>query len=233
MDTSKTKDPDQNKRFWTEEEDKKLIEPLLELNNNGRFKAEGSFKPGHLKELEKKLHEKLPRCDLLAKPHIESRMKTLKTHFHIVHDMLTGSNCSGFGWDIEKKTVTAEKPVWDAYIQQFQNEGGDYNGDDNASSENVDNASDNNMDIQLASKSSKRKSTVTLAAVIEKSSARLNKAIGDDLNEKHMQLGEELLRTTALTIMERHKVFRLIVQDNALVSYFFSLLNELKDDWAK
>ena len=63
------------------------------------------------------MHEKLPRCDLLAKPHIESRMKTLKTHFHIVHDMLTGSNCSGFGWDIEKKTVTAEKPVWDAYIQ--------------------------------------------------------------------------------------------------------------------
>ncbi|KAK0607310.1 hypothetical protein LWI29_012966 [Acer saccharum] len=111
MDTSKTKGPGQNKRFWTEEEDNKLIESLLKLNNNGRFKSEGSFKPGHLKELEKKLHEKLPRCDLLAKPHIESRMKTLKTHFHIVHDMLTGLNCSGFGWDTEKKTVTAEKPV--------------------------------------------------------------------------------------------------------------------------
>ncbi|KAK1561061.1 hypothetical protein Q3G72_033985 [Acer saccharum] len=144
-------------------------------------------------------------------------MKTLKTHFHIVHDMLTGPNYSGFGWDTEKKTVTAEKPVWDAYIQQFQNEGGDYNGDDNASSENVDNA----------------KSTATLAAVIEKSSARLSKAIGEDLNEKHMQLGEELSRTTTLTIMERHKVFRLIVQDNALVSYFFSHPDELKDDWAK
>ncbi|KAK0585181.1 hypothetical protein LWI29_024345 [Acer saccharum] len=210
MDTSKTKDPGQNKRFWTEEEDNKLIEPLLELNNNGRFKAEGSFKPGHLKELEKKLHEKLPRYDLLAKPHIESRMKTLKTHFHIVHDMLTGSNCSGFGWDIEKKTVTAEKPVWDAYIQK-QRKTKRYG------------------DLAEAL----TKSTATLAAVIEKSSARLSEAIGEDLNEKHMQLGEELSRTTTLTIMERHKVFRLIVQDNALVSYFFSLLDELKDDWAK
>ncbi|TXG57649.1 hypothetical protein EZV62_015478 [Acer yangbiense] len=107
--------------------------------------------------------------------------------------------------------------------EQLQNEGGDYNGDDNASSENVDNASDNNVDIQLVSKSSRRsqsqtdcsstskkqrkskssadlaealtKSTATLAVVIEKSSARLSKVIGEDLNEKHMQLGEELSRT--------------------------------------
>ncbi|KAK2662443.1 hypothetical protein Ddye_001017 [Dipteronia dyeriana] len=217
-------------------------------------------------------------------------MKTLKTHFQIVHDMLTGPNCSGFGWDIEKKTVTVEKPVWDAYIhshkeaapfklksfpyyddlsmifgkdratgqhaetpanveKQLQNEGGDNNLDDNTSNDNVDNASDNNVDIQLVSKSSKRsqsqtecsrdlaealtESTATLAAVIEKSSARLSKAIGEDLNEKHMQLGNELSRTTTLPIMERHKVFRLIMQDNALVSYFFSLSDELKDDWAK
>ncbi|KAK4839584.1 hypothetical protein QYF36_023017 [Acer negundo] len=228
----------------TEEEDNKLIESLLELNNNGRFKAEGSFKPGHLKELEKNIHEKLPRCDLLAKPYIESRMKTLKTHFYIVHGILTGPNCSCFRWDIEKKTLTVEKHVWDAFIQshkevapgqhaetpadveeQLQNEEGDYNGDDNASSENVDNASDNNVVINLASKSSKRsqsqtdcsstskkqrktkssgdlaealtESTATFAAVIEKSSARLSKAIGEDLNEKRI------------------------------------LLDELKDDWAK
>ncbi|KAK2636675.1 hypothetical protein Ddye_031467 [Dipteronia dyeriana] len=293
MDTSKTKGPSQNKRFWIEEDDNKLIELLLELNNDGRFKAEGSFKPGHLKELEKKLHAKQPGCDLLAKPHIESRMKTLKTlktHFQIVHDMLTRPNCSGFGWDTEKKTVTVEKPshkevapyklksflYYDKLSMIFgkdratgqhaetpadiekklENEGGDNNLDDNTSNENVD-----NVDIRLVSNSSKRNQsqtecssvskkqrknkssgdlaealtelTATLAAVIEKSSARLSKAIGEDLNEKHMQLGNELSRTTTLTIMQRHKVFRLIVQDNALVSYFFSLSDELKDDWAK
>ncbi|KAK0573571.1 hypothetical protein LWI29_010053 [Acer saccharum] len=182
-------------------------------------------------------------------------MKTLKTHFQIVHDMLIGPNYSGFGWDTEKKTVTVEKPVWDTYIQshkeaapfklklflycdelsmifgkdriigqhaetptnvveQLQNEGGDYNLDDNASIENVGNASDNNVDIRFVSKSSKRsqsqtecsstskkqrkskssedlaealtESTVTPTAFIEKSFARLSKAIGEDLNEKHM-----------------------------------------------
>ena len=145
--------------------------------------------------------------------------------------------------------------------EQLHNEEGDYNPDDYDSTEDVNNASDNNVDIQFVSKASKRsqsqtessstskkqrkgkssgdlaealtESTMTLAAVIEKSSARLSKPIGEDLNDKHMQLGEELSRTTTLTIMERHKVYRLIVQDNALVSYFFSLPDELKDDWAK
>ncbi|KAK2657379.1 hypothetical protein Ddye_010431 [Dipteronia dyeriana] len=82
-----------------------------------------------------------------------------------------------------------------------------------------DNASDNNVDIQIVSKSSKRsqsqtecsstskkqrknkssgdlvealtESIATLAAVIEKSSARLSRAIGEDLNEKHI-LPDEL-----------------------------------------
>lgn len=117
MDTSKARGPGQNKRFWTEDEDKCLIDSLIELNNEGEFKAEGNFKPGHLQALEKKLHNRLPGCDLLAKPHIESRMKTLKTHFQIVHEMLTGPNCSGFGWDPDRKTVTAEKPVWEAYLK--------------------------------------------------------------------------------------------------------------------
>ena len=33
--------------------------------------------------------------------------------------MLTGPNCSGFGWDPDKKIVTAEKAMWDAYIHVF------------------------------------------------------------------------------------------------------------------
>ena len=40
--------------------------------------------------------------------------------------------------------------------EQLQNEGGDYKGDDNASSENVDSASDNNVDVQFVSKAPQR-----------------------------------------------------------------------------
>lgn len=31
--------------------------------------------------------------------------------------MLIRPNCSRFGWDLERQVVTAEKLVWDAYLQ--------------------------------------------------------------------------------------------------------------------
>ncbi|PON83585.1 Myb/SANT-like domain containing protein [Trema orientale] len=119
MESSKGKGPGQNKRFWTTDEDNKLIKALLEIHNEGKFKAEGNFKAGHLIAIERYLEVQLPGCGLKAKPHIESRMKTLKAQFYIVHEMLTGPNCSGFGWDADRKLVYAEKPVWEAYLQVF------------------------------------------------------------------------------------------------------------------
>ncbi|KAL5550457.1 hypothetical protein UlMin_000633 [Ulmus minor] len=119
MDISK-KGTRQNKRFWTGDEDIRLVEALLEKHNEGKVKAEGNFKSGHPKAIEKYLEEKLPGCELKTKPHIESRMKTLKTQFYVVHEMLTSPNCSGFGWDSDRKKVTVEKPIWDAYLQSHK-----------------------------------------------------------------------------------------------------------------
>ncbi|KAF4371797.1 hypothetical protein F8388_023110 [Cannabis sativa] len=299
METSKGRGPGQNKRFWSEDEDKHLIESLMELNNEGKFKAEGNFKPGHLRAIEMKLKERMPGCDIQAKPHIESRMKTLKTHFQIVHEMLTGPFCSGFGWDSIRKTVTAEKPVWEAYLQshkeaapfkiksfpwyddlcavfgkdratgkhaetvtdvveelEAEKENTTLGEDDFSNANNVDEVE--SMSVSDATRgaqshtqsdgSSKKKrkaanheelsnaltqSASILAEVIEKASIRLSKAIGDDLNEKHMQLGKELERTSTLTTTQRHKVARMIMQDNALVSYFFSVPDDEKDEWAR
>ncbi|PON33440.1 hypothetical protein PanWU01x14_352640, partial [Parasponia andersonii] len=47
-------------------------------------------------------------------------------------------------------------------------------------------------------------SSYVIAKVIEKASICLSKAIGEDMNDKHIQLGDELKRTTTLTIIERH-----------------------------
>ncbi|PON98322.1 Myb/SANT-like domain containing protein [Trema orientale] len=116
MESSKVKGPRQNKRFWTTDEDNKLIEALLEIHNEGKFKAEGNFKASHLTAIERYLEVHLPGCGLKAKPRIESRMKTLKAQFYIVYEILTGPNCSGFGCDADRKLVYAEKPVWDAYL---------------------------------------------------------------------------------------------------------------------
>ncbi|KAF4395888.1 hypothetical protein G4B88_028058 [Cannabis sativa] len=265
----------------------------MELNNKEKFKAERNFKPGHLRAIEMK-KERMPGCDIQAKPHIESRMKTLKTHFQIVHEMLTGPFCSG-----NRKTVIAEKSVWEAYLQshkeaapfkiksfpwydnlcavfgkdratekhaeivtdvfeelEAEKENTTLGEDDFSNANNVDEVESMSVSdatrgaqshTQLDGSSKKKRKAANheelsnaltqpaciLAEVIEKASIRFSKAIGEDLNEKHMQLEKELERTTTVTTTQRHKVARMIMQDNALVSYFFSVPDDEKDEWAR
>ena len=73
-----------------------------------------------MKVLEIALNTKLHGCVIKAKPHIESRIKTLKMKFQTIQEILTRPNCSGFGWDLDKKIVTTERVVWDVYILFFK-----------------------------------------------------------------------------------------------------------------
>ena len=41
----------------------------------------------------------------------------MKRDWQCVYDMVNGSNTSRFGYDSEKHCVTAEDPVWEAYLQ--------------------------------------------------------------------------------------------------------------------
>ncbi|KAL7600923.1 hypothetical protein Lser_V15G23014 [Lactuca serriola] len=110
-----------NKHTWTTEEDAKLIEALLELHVSGKYGgADKGFKPGYLKAVQQLLDIGLPNSGLKAEPHIKSRMKTWKNHFNIVHDMVYGTNTSGFGWDTNKCCVTADAEVWDEYIKSHK-----------------------------------------------------------------------------------------------------------------
>ncbi|KAF4356152.1 hypothetical protein F8388_012302 [Cannabis sativa] len=156
------------------------------MHNEGTFKAEGNFKPAYLKAFERALATKIPGCDLQARPHIDSRMKTLKTHFQIVHEMLTGPNCSGFGWDPEKQMVTAEKPVWEAYYRAppIQSDG----------SSKKKQKSSSLGDIAEAIKDASQ----FIGEKIEMSSVRLSRAIGVEMNDKQMRVNEEIMRTTLL-----------------------------------
>ena len=107
----------QNKHQWTESEDRKLIEAILDLHNTGKYTSQGGFKSGFFTAVERILSVTLPDSGLKAEPHIKSRVKTLKQNFAIVHDMLCGPNTSGFGYDDTTKCVVAERAVWDAYLQ--------------------------------------------------------------------------------------------------------------------
>lgn len=72
-----------------------------------------------MKVLKTALEIKLPKNRIKAKLYIKFHIKTLKMQSRIIHEMLIESSCRSFGWDPEKKIITIEKAMWDAYIHFF------------------------------------------------------------------------------------------------------------------
>nr|KAJ0193109.1 hypothetical protein LSAT_V11C800390720 [Lactuca sativa] len=107
-----------NYHNWTITEDAKLVEALVNMVNMGGFKADNGFKSGYSQHLENALNS-----GILGKPHIESRIKTMKKDWQVVYDMVNGTNTSGFGYDTSTHSVTAEPAVWDSYIQDHKEAG--------------------------------------------------------------------------------------------------------------
>lgn len=103
-----------NYRGWSAQEDAKLVEALANMVNTKGFKSDNGFRSGYLQHLELSLKESLPDSGLLGKPHIESRIKTMKRDWQVVFDMLQNS---GFGYDKELNCVTADASVWGPYLE--------------------------------------------------------------------------------------------------------------------
>ncbi|KAJ8768155.1 hypothetical protein K2173_021095 [Erythroxylum novogranatense] len=100
---------------WNYDEDVVLVSCMVNLHNVETYNADTGFKAGYLNELERMVATKLPNSNLKARPHIESRIKTLKEEWSIIYDMVK-KDTSGFGWDSERKMVTAEDHVWNSYL---------------------------------------------------------------------------------------------------------------------
>ncbi|XVF64245.1 hypothetical protein PTKIN_Ptkin09bG0152900 [Pterospermum kingtungense] len=103
-------------RKWNYEEDVVLVSYMVDLRNIGSYNADIGFKAGYLLELKRMLAKKLPNANIKDKPHIKSKIKTLKKEWAIVYDMVKGDNTSGFGWDSERNIVTAEDSIWKSYL---------------------------------------------------------------------------------------------------------------------
>ncbi|KAL4604293.1 hypothetical protein ACB092_10G182900 [Castanea dentata] len=101
---------------WTAEEDDKLVECLLELAGDVKWKAENGFKPSFTAKLEELLEKKLLGCGIKASLHIESRYKTLRKQYQAIVDML-GPNASGFGWNDNEKMVVVEKQIFEDWVK--------------------------------------------------------------------------------------------------------------------
>lgn len=99
---------------WTPVEDASLVSCMVELHSQGHLNAETGFKISFLPDLEKLL---LQKVRLKANPHIESRLKTFKSLWMIVYDIIHGKHTSRFWWDDSKHCVVAEDEVWNVYVQ--------------------------------------------------------------------------------------------------------------------
>ncbi|XP_039141103.1 uncharacterized protein LOC120278225 [Dioscorea cayenensis subsp. rotundata] len=113
----------QNKHYWTVEEDKALIDALVELSTNTLWRAENGFRNGYLNQLEKMVKEKIPTSTLKAFPNIESRVKLFRSKTTAIADIL---QISGFNWNYERCTIECEKSAYDEYVKNHKEASGMY-----------------------------------------------------------------------------------------------------------
>ncbi|OMO99551.1 hypothetical protein COLO4_13231 [Corchorus olitorius] len=58
-----------SKHVWTPRKDVVLVNYLLEISNDTTWRADnGTFRTGYLAELEKRMHERIPSCDVKGDP---------------------------------------------------------------------------------------------------------------------------------------------------------------------
>ncbi|KAK9128762.1 hypothetical protein Syun_017559 [Stephania yunnanensis] len=115
-DNSKT-----SRRKWSHAEDVALVNAMVEMVASGVYKCDNGFKPSYLTKVEEALKTTCPNSGIKARPHIESRLKSLKKDWFIVNDMICiiRHGTSGFGFDSTSNMVTAHEDVWEDYLGNY------------------------------------------------------------------------------------------------------------------
>ncbi|KAK9160893.1 hypothetical protein Syun_007234 [Stephania yunnanensis] len=110
-----------SRRKWSHAEDVALVNAMVEMVASGVYKCDNGFKPGYLTKVEEALKTACPNSGIKARPHIESRLKSLKKDWFIMNDMICGiqHGTSGFGFDSTSNMVTAPEDVWEDYLRNY------------------------------------------------------------------------------------------------------------------
>ncbi|KAL8542716.1 hypothetical protein ACS0TY_003553 [Phlomoides rotata] len=99
------------RRSWSKFEEDALIHCLIDIVNDG-WKAENGFKAGFQRELERLMRKLLPGTDIVANPHINSKIHVWKKEYGALSDLLSKS---GIRWNSTTSTIEVDdEEVWDA-----------------------------------------------------------------------------------------------------------------------
>ncbi|CAN1149411.1 hypothetical protein LINPERHAP2_LOCUS17006 [Linum perenne] len=79
-----------------------------------RHVEKSNFKLSHLSTLECMMHTRLEGCQLLAEPHIKSKVRYMKDKFSA---SLHLKEASGFGWDEARGCVVADDEVFSGCVK--------------------------------------------------------------------------------------------------------------------
>ncbi|KAK9113949.1 hypothetical protein Syun_020746 [Stephania yunnanensis] len=114
-----TEDSKTSRRKWSHAEDVALVNDMVEMVTSGMYKCDNDFKPAYLNHLEEALKITCPNSGIKARPHIESRQKSLKKEWFIVNDMMCciRHGTSRFDFDSTSNMVTAPDDVWEDYLK--------------------------------------------------------------------------------------------------------------------
>ncbi|KAL8476419.1 hypothetical protein ACS0TY_028915 [Phlomoides rotata] len=102
------------RRSWSKIEEDALIMCLTNVVNEG-WKSENGFKAGFQRELEKGMRKIIPSTDIVANPHINSKIHVWKKEYGALSDFLSKS---GIGWNSTTSMLEIEdEDVWDSCRQ--------------------------------------------------------------------------------------------------------------------
>lgn len=113
-----------NKCFWTNNEVDALIQALQEMASDPLWKTDGGFKNGYMTELRKMIQKKIPDFSKQVDPHIDSKLKWLKSKYHAICEMLKESGCK---WDDTEKMIRCEREWYDSWIKRHKDAKGLWN----------------------------------------------------------------------------------------------------------
>nr|KAJ0218979.1 hypothetical protein LSAT_V11C300104770 [Lactuca sativa] len=239
--------PGKNKKKWNDIEDEKLVEAMVDILNSGsHFKSDNGFKPEFFGAVETRLAVSLPNSGIKAKPHIESRIKTLKSDWSTVHKNAAkwrGKKfphywdlCLVFGKDRANGRDAQTTADVISEINNEQQEPDDY----------IPTYTHSKEDSSIQRKRKRRNSwdplmnnlkdsTDIIGSKIDNATSTFNVVFGieRDREELRKKLNSEMKKVVGLTVRDCNKAVHMLSKNDELMVIFFTVEEEDKFEWVK